>query len=114
MCYFDMNKIQEVDVTEKYFTRDPNFSLQEFSENAFGVYQEEPFDVEWLFDSEVAYEARHYQFHPKQEMIPNNDGTLTVKFRAGGALEMDWHLYTWGGHVKVIKPENWDTMEKRR
>lgn len=20
---------------------------------------------------------------------------------------MDWHLYTWGNHVKVIKPENW-------
>ena len=40
-------------------------------------------------------------------MIKNPDGTLTVKFRAGGRLEMDWHLYTWGNHVKVIKPKNW-------
>ena len=40
-------------------------------------------------------------------MIKNQDGTLTVKFRAGGRLEMDWHLYTRGNHVKVIKPENW-------
>ena len=114
MCYFDMNKIQDIEVTDKYFTRDPKFSLQGFSEKAFGVYQEEPFDVEWLFDAEVAKEASHYQFHPKQEMIQNKDGTLTVKFRAGGALEMDWHLYTWGGHVQVIKPKNWDSLEKRR
>lgn len=114
MCYFDLNKIQEIEVTDEYFTRDPNFSLQEFSENAFGVYQEEPFDVEWLFDKEVAHDAAHYQFHPKQEVNFNKDGTLTVKFCAGGALEMDWHLYTWGEHVKVIKPENWDKMEKRR
>ena len=114
MCYFDLNKIQEIDVTDEYFTRDPNFSLKEFSEKAFGVYQEEPFNVEWLFDAEVAHEAAHYQFHPNQEMTFNKDGTLTVKFRAGGALEMDWHLYTWGEHVKVIKPENWYTMEKRR
>ena len=21
--------------------------------------------------------------------------------------EMDWHLYTWGEHVKVIKPADW-------
>ena len=40
-------------------------------------------------------------------MIKNQDGTLTVKFRAGGRLEKDWHFYTWGNHVKVIKPENW-------
>jgi predicted DNA-binding transcriptional regulator YafY len=40
-------------------------------------------------------------------MTENPDGTLTVKFKAGGHLEMDWHLYTWGEHVKVIKPEGW-------
>ena len=114
MCYFDLNKIQDIEVTDKYFTRDPEFSLQKFCENAFGVYQEEPFDVEWVFDAEVAHDAAHYLFHPKQQVTFNKDGTLTVKFRAGGALEMDWHLYTWGEHVKVIKPENWTTMEKRR
>ncbi len=47
-------------------------------------------------------------------MIKNTDGSLTVKFRSGGLREMDWHLYTWGEHVKVVKPENWYTMEKRR
>lgn len=114
MCYFDTNKIQDVDVLSTYFERDPKFSLQQYCEQAFGIYQEEPFDVEWLFDKEVAESASKYLFHPKQTMEFNKDGTLTVKFRAGGALEMDWHLYTWSPHVKVIKPENWDTMEKRR
>lgn len=63
--------------------------------------------MEWLFDKEAAEEASQYIFHPTQTMIKNDDGTLTVKFKAGGRLEMDWHLYTWGKHVKVIKPENW-------
>ena len=40
-------------------------------------------------------------------MQHNPDGSLTVTFRAGGYMEMDWHLYTWGDKVKVIKPENW-------
>lgn len=108
MCHFDLNNITDIKVLDEYFTRDNKFSLQEFSHQAFGVYQEEPFDVEWLFDKEVAEDAAKYIFHPTQTTTLNEDGTLTVKFRAGGAREMDWHLYTWGNHVKVIEPKDFD------
>lgn len=57
---------------------------------------------------EVADEAKNFIFHPKQKLIKNPDGTLTVKFKAGGRREMDWHLYTWGDKVKVIKPKDFD------
>jgi hypothetical protein len=30
------------------------------------------------------------------------DGALVVRFRAGGAEEMCWHLFTWTPEVKVI------------
>ena len=63
--------------------------------------------MEWLFDKEVADEAEKYIFHPSQKLKRNKDGSLTVTFRAGGKVEMDWHLYTWGDHVKVIKPTAW-------
>jgi predicted DNA-binding transcriptional regulator YafY len=33
------------------------------------------------------------------------DGSLIVRFRAGGDLEMAWHLYTWGDHVEVLEPK---------
>ena len=112
MCYYNLNKIKEIEVLSTYFKRDPKFSLKEFSAQAFGVFQEKPFDVEWLFDKEVAEAAQQYRFHPNQEVIQTPDGTLTVKFRAGGAREMDWHLYTWGKHVKVIKPEDFEERRK--
>lgn len=32
------------------------------------------------------------------------DGSLIVRFRAGGALEMSWHLFTWGSDVEVLEP----------
>lgn len=112
MCTFNISNISEIEVLNEYFVRDPNFSLQEYNEQSFGIYHEEPFDVEWLFDRKVAKEAAKYVFHPKQTSEMNPDGTLTVKFRAGGAREMDWHLYTWGGHVKVIKPEGFEERKK--
>ena len=54
MTNFDVNKIQELEVTDKYFRRDETFNLQKHSEDCFGIFHEVPFDVEWQFDKEVA------------------------------------------------------------
>ncbi|MGN1063656.1 MAG: helix-turn-helix transcriptional regulator [Alphaproteobacteria bacterium] len=100
---FILTNIRSVDILPDTFVFPKDFSLKKYAEKSFGVFQEEPAEVEWLFDAETAEEASHYLFHPTQTMTKNKDGTLTVKFTAGGRVEMDWHLYTWGNHVKVIK-----------
>lgn len=104
---FLLPKIKSVEILPDVFDSS-EFDLQEYALQSFGAFHEEPFDVEWLFDKEVALEASKYTFHPTQTTCFNDDGSLTVKFRAGGAREMDWHLYTWGSHVKVIEPKDFD------
>lgn len=104
---FILSNIEKVEILEQPFQMVADFDLKKYAMESFGAFHEKPFDVEWLFDAEVADDAAQYEFHPQQELTHNADGTLTVKFRAGGRLEMDWHLYTWGKHVKVIKPEDW-------
>ena len=104
---FILSNVKEVKILDNPIVNLPDFCLQKYAEESFGAFHEPPFEVEWLFDKEAAEDAAQYIFHPKQTMIKNPDGTLMVKFKAGGRLEMDWHLYTWGEHVKVIKPENW-------
>lgn len=106
--HFILNNIKNIELLDDTYEIPSSFSLEEYSKQSFGAFQEEPFEVEWLFDKEVAEDAKRYIFHPSQTVTENPDGTLTVKFKAGGRLEMKWHLYTWGNHVKVIKPENWD------
>lgn len=91
---FILSNIKTVEIMAESFNQLPDFSLQKYAEQSFGAFHEEPFDVEWLFDKDVADEASQYIFHPNQTMYQNDDGSLTVKFRAGGKLEMDWHLYT--------------------
>ena len=39
-----------------------------------------------------------------RSMEENADGTLTVRFTAGGIDEICWHLVTWGGSVTVEDP----------
>ena len=109
---FRLTNIKKVEILPEVMTVVPNFNLQEYAEQSFGAFHEPPFDVEWLFDEEVAADAAKYVFHPSQKVKHNKDGTLTVKFKAGGRKEMDWHLYTWGEHVKVIKPEDWYNDKK--
>jgi predicted DNA-binding transcriptional regulator YafY len=102
---FALSNIERVELLEKSFTRRRGFSLREYAERSFGVFQEEPFDVAWKFLPKVAADAREFLFHPTQVMEDQPDGSLIVRFRAGGLLEMAWHLFTWGAEVKVIKPK---------
>ena len=76
---FILSNIKEVKILESIIVNIPDFSLQKYAEESFGAYHEEPFDVEWLFDKEVAKDAEQYIFHPTQAMIKNPDGTNTWK-----------------------------------
>lgn len=105
IAMFRLPNIEEVRPLAEPFVRDPGFSLREFAERAFGVYQEEPVDVVWRFSPEAAAAAEEFLFHPSQEMKRQPDGSLEVAFRAGGLLEMAWHLYAWGDQVEVLAPE---------
>lgn len=90
-----------------------DFDMNEYTKDSFGVFREEPYDVEWKFSAKAAPEAKKFIFHPGQEIFENEDGTLTVKFRAGGTLEMAWHLATWGKQVEVVQPANfWRRVAK--
>lgn len=103
--YVLMN-IERLEVTNETFERDPKFTLQGYAEHSFGTFQEEegPFDVVWKFSPETAGDARNFVFHPSQRMERQPDGSLLVRFRAGGLLEMAWHLFTWGEGMEVVEP----------
>jgi len=87
------------------FVPPDDFDLKEYLQRSFGVYQEPVQDIVWRFRADVAAEAEKYLFHPSQRMKRNSDGSLTVRFRAGGLREMAWHLFRWGATVKVEAPE---------
>lgn len=114
IALFSMANIMGASLTEEVFERAPNFKLPEFAQRSFGVFQEEPFDVAWLFKPDAAEDARSFQFHPTQETELQPDGSLLVTFRAGGLIEMAWHLYCWGDKVEVLAPKELADMVNGR
>lgn len=101
---FALAGFERIELTQDVFQRPASFDLTAWLRRSFGVWQEEVHDVEWRFTPEAAPEARMYLFHPTQEVIDEPDGSLTVKFRAGGLQEMCWHLARWGDEVEVLAP----------
>lgn len=102
---FSLPNIISVKPTNDFFERDPSFSLDSFAQQSFGVYQEDPVDVVWKFSPTAASNAKDFIFHPDQSQEELNDGSLIVRFNAGGMLEMCWHLYCWGDQVQVLEPK---------
>ena len=106
-CYL-LHKFSEVKITDETFNKG-NFNLEEFSKKSFGVYQGECFDVKLLFSKNVADDVLNYNFHSTQKIKKNDDGSVTVKFKASGDREILWHLFKWGEDVKIISP---NTLKK--
>ena len=101
---WSLANVSKAQITGQTFEREPDFDLQKFAERSFGAFQEPPVDVVLRFDAGAARDAATFLFHPTQTLVENEDGSLTVRFTAGGLNEMCWHLFTWGEGVTVEEP----------
>jgi predicted DNA-binding transcriptional regulator YafY len=106
MRLWRLDWIVSADLLDRCFQRQEDFKLAEYAAQSFGVFQEEPIDVVLRFTPEAAEDAARWSFHPSQALKREADGSLTVRFRAGGMLEMCWHLFTWGPAAAVVAPDS--------
>lgn len=102
---FRLANLRRVDLLDDAYVLPAGFDLQAWLAGSFGVWREDPIAVEWQFVPEVADEVRNWQFHPMQTITEEADGSVTVRFTAGGIEEMCNHLFRWGDKVRIIGPE---------
>ena len=103
--YFCLSNIIAIELTDIKFSRNEKFSLQKYAEQSFGSFQEKPYNVIWKVNKNRADDAEHYLFHPTQTIEKQKDGSLIVRFTAGGLKEMCWHLFTWEGDIMILEPQ---------
>lgn len=102
---YRLHKITDAELTNQVFDK-VDFDIRTYVNRSFGVYQNEIVKVELLFNKEVAQDVLNYNFHPTQKVKQNEDGSVTVKFKASGEREILWHLFTWENNVKIIAPKS--------
>lgn len=104
---FRADEIKEVEELKGERKITKSFNIEEFCQQSFGAYfGDETEEVEWRFDETVAHDAEKFVFHPLQKQTQNEDGSLTVEFKAKGKREMIWELFQWANKVEIVKPES--------
>lgn len=104
MRLYKIDKIKNLEVLEEYFEKDENFSLQDYANNSFTIYQEEAMNIVLEFDKNVAEDVLNYHFHPTQKMKKLENGNILVKFTCGGKFAISHELFKWGKDVKIKEP----------
>ena len=102
---YKIDKIKNLTVLDEYFKKDENFSLTEYCNNSFGIYQETPIDITLEFEKGVKDDVLNYHFHPTQKIKELENGNIQVKFTSGGTYAICQELFKWGTSVKIKKPE---------
>lgn len=102
---FLLSNIIDIQITNEYFEQSTNFNLQEYSQQSFGVFTDDPMNVKWKFSPDVADDLNHHIFHPQETRETLDDGSILVSFTAGGKNEMCWYLFTWENYVEILEPQ---------
>jgi len=100
-----LDRIEELEVLEAFAARPEAFSLTQYASRSFGIFQDEVEDVVLEVTPGGAEDALGWRFHPTQRVARQADGSVMVRFRAGGMRELAWHLFTWGETVRILAPE---------
>jgi predicted DNA-binding transcriptional regulator YafY len=100
-----LDRIGELEVLEAFAARPESFSLTEYASRSFGIFQDKVEEVVLEVTPEGAENALGWRFHPTQQVEKQADGSVLVRFRAGGMRELAWHLFTWGATVRILAPE---------
>ena len=105
-----LDRISDLRLEDHYDGPPVTFDLKAYAEQSFGAFQEEPEEVVLVFQPSVAFDAERFSFHPRQKTSTGDDGSLTVRFKAGGILELARHLFAWGPNVRILSPDRLRTL----
>ena len=100
-----LDRIKDPQVADTPASRDPAFSLQDYADESFGIFHDDTEDVVLRATPAGAEDALRWRFHANQSVEARPDGSVIVRFRASGMLELAWHLFTWGDRIEVMAPE---------
>jgi predicted DNA-binding transcriptional regulator YafY len=102
---FAVERIETIEKLRDRFDRPADFSVESHLESAFGLIREEPFDVEIVFNAEVAEYVRSRVWHPSQQVREIGGGRIRMKMHVGGEFELGSWILSFGPSAIVISPE---------
>jgi proteasome accessory factor B len=103
---FKLNRIRELEVTDKRFIGGENFNLYDYIGRAWSMIPEgRIYDIKLWFSPKVANNVAEVQWHSTQKVAVEDDGSAIVEFRVDGLGEITWWILGYGDQVQVLAPK---------
>ena len=103
---FKLNRIKELEVSEKCYIDGENFDLQEHFGRAWSMIPEgRLYNIKLRFTSKVAHNVAEVQWHDTQKAAWQDDGSVVLEFRVDGLGEISWWILGYGDQVQVLAPK---------
>lgn len=99
-----LDRMAEIAVLATPAPPPPQFSLQDYADQSFGIYQDDVEDVVLKVLPHGAEDGARWRFHVHQSVESQPDGSLIIRFRASGMTELAWHLFSWGNRIVILEP----------
>lgn len=91
---------------EGNFALPDNFNFHQVTSSRFGVHWGEAEEqVKIWFTPEAAPYVLERKWHPSQDIIHNNDGSITLSLTVNHLLELKRWVLSWGKDARVLGPE---------
>jgi predicted DNA-binding transcriptional regulator YafY len=102
---FAIERIENLEKTREPFETPKEFSVESYLETAFGVVKEDPFDVEVVFNTDIAEYVRSRVWHPSQQVREIGGGRISMKMFVGGEFELVSWILSFGASATVVSPD---------
>jgi predicted DNA-binding transcriptional regulator YafY len=101
-----LNRFTRIEPTDQTYAIPKSFSLKRHLGHAWRMIRgKKKHKVELVFDPEFAETIADTQWHPTQEVIWNDDQSITFRCIVEGLNEIVWWILGMGPHCIVKKPE---------
>lgn len=101
-----LNRFTRIELTDHPYTRPADFSVDDHLGNAWRMIRgNRTYEVELVFDTEFAETIADTHWHRTQEVIWEENGSITFRCRVDGLEEIVWWILSMGPHCKVKKPK---------
>jgi predicted DNA-binding transcriptional regulator YafY len=101
---FAVDRMKKLVLSEDRFEMPATYSTKDRYGQQFGLVEGPPKEVTIWFSEDVAYLMLERQWHSSQRIKKLKNGSVEIRFHAGGLDEIAWWVLSWGKEAKVLGP----------
>ena len=102
---FKIERIRDVALTPRTFDLPEGDAFESTLRRAWDIIADQPpTEVVLRFSPSVATRVREATWHPTQEVVQDDDGSLTWRATVAGTTEIRLWILSWGDDVEVLAP----------